>query len=524
MKKLFQDFFASDDTLVKDVIYLFADELGKVEKEPERRVLRTFYDTFDWRLHLAGYSLARGNRPASGYCELRKLGAGELILRAPQSDGRFFWEFPPGPLRDLLSEHIGIRGLLPVVKLCGQVQQCCIRDKRGKIVLGISRELFAACPLKGDAQFGLKPRLRFEGVRGYDDALNLALSIANRFSLVRAQENILDEALGTIGLSVEKYQPKPTIPLDPKMPAIAAMSAILLHLLQVMRTNLPGTTLDLDSEFLHDFRVAVRRTRSALGQLKGIFPESSIAPFREGFKWLGGITGPTRDLDVYLLKFPDYCRQLPESTRPDLKPLQEFLHNRQLREQKILAAHLQSSRLRALLDDWEKYLETFPDPGNLPPAANLPIGELASAKIHKTGEKFIRQGKAIGNHSPVESLHQLRITGKKLRYLLEFFQTLYSPKPMARLVKEMKKMQDFLGDFQDLAVQQRHLRRFGDNMKNEGDVPAATLLAMGRLMEDLARRQHAMRLDFCDRFREFSEGEAGRLFDQLFNPPQETST
>ena len=42
--------------------------------------------------------------------------------------------------------------------------------------------------------------------------------------------------------------------------------------LQTLRINEDGVRKDLDSEFLHDFRVAVRRTRSALSQIKGVFP------------------------------------------------------------------------------------------------------------------------------------------------------------------------------------------------------------------------------------------------------------
>ena len=51
--------------------------------------------------------------------------------------------------------------------------------------------------------------------------------------------------------------------------------------------NKPGILADHDTEFLHDFRVACRRTRSALTQLKGILPASVAAPFNAEFKWPG---------------------------------------------------------------------------------------------------------------------------------------------------------------------------------------------------------------------------------------------
>ena len=48
------------------------------------------------------------------------------------------------------------------------------------------------------------------------------------------------------------------------MPAGAAAAAILLRLLDTIDANVAGVLADTDTEFLHDLRVSVRRTRSAL--------------------------------------------------------------------------------------------------------------------------------------------------------------------------------------------------------------------------------------------------------------------
>ena len=57
------------------------------------------------------------------------------------------------------------------------------------------------------------------------------------------------------------------------MRADIAAKYIFSHLLKTMKDNEPGTIADTDSEFLHDFRVAVRRTRAGLSQLKGVLPD-----------------------------------------------------------------------------------------------------------------------------------------------------------------------------------------------------------------------------------------------------------
>ncbi len=518
MEKYSREFVVVDDSVVANVLSALRGELGAVEEKPEHRPRRVYYDTFDWRLHRAGYSLAVEPKPAPGQSELRKLVNRRLVLRTPWAVSGFAWENSPGPLRDFLNDNIGIRALLPLIEVHGRVRSYSIRDKRGKVLLEVIRELTTAVPLDNDSVFEMKPRLRLEGIRGYDNALQRALQVVERGGLPEADGDVLDEALSAVGLTVEKYQPKPTLLLNHDMPTIQALSTILLHLRYVLEQNLHGTVEDLDSEFLHDFRVAVRRTRSALALIKGVFPKATIRTFRDEFKWLGGISGPTRDLDVYLLKFPEYCRRLPETIRPDLEPFRDFVERHQAREQKTLARHLQSPRLGKLLVAWQEFLESSPEHEHLPPSAAMPIGDLARGKIWKTYRKFIREGEVIGADSPDEAIHRLRITGKKLRYLLEFFQTLFPRKPMLQLVKAMKMMQDFLGDFQDLTVQQQQLHDFSEQMKQEKDVPAPSLLAMGRLVEDMARRQQVMRLEFRDHFEAFNRGEHSRLFERLFAP------
>ena len=86
--------------------------------------------------------------------------------------------------------------------------------------------------------------------------------------------------------------------------------------------NFAGTLEDVDSEFLHDLRVAVRRTRSLQRQFKAIYPER-LAHFREEFKRIQAITGDLRDLDVYLLDLPALKASLPAQMQRRPRPAQD---------------------------------------------------------------------------------------------------------------------------------------------------------------------------------------------------------
>ncbi|WP_261341378.1 CHAD domain-containing protein [Candidatus Thiodictyon syntrophicum] len=116
---------------------------------------------------------------------------------------------------------------------------------------------------------------------------------------------------------------------------------------------------DLDCEFLHDLRVATRRTRSALGQIRGVFPAPLAAHFKAEFAWLQEVTGPVRDLDVYLLEFDAYQRALPPALRPDLEPLRTMIEQLKVlldnlggfQDRAVQAAHLRDLAQRMRDED-----------------------------------------------------------------------------------------------------------------------------------------------------------------------------
>ena len=86
--------------------------------------------------------------------------------------------------------------------------------------------------------------------------------------------------------------------------------AILLQQLDTLEANVDGVLRDIDTEFLHDLRVAVRRTRTALKLLGDVLPGELTLRFASEFRWLGDTTTPLRDLDVYLLALPSMAARL----------------------------------------------------------------------------------------------------------------------------------------------------------------------------------------------------------------------
>jgi CHAD domain-containing protein len=128
----------------------------------------------------------------------------------------------------------------------------------------------------------------------------------------------------------------------------------------------------------------------------------------------------------------------------------------------------------------------------------------------------MRRGHAIGAGSPASDLHELRIACKKLRYLMEFFRSLYPAEAIGQLVRALKTFQDTLGEFQDLEVQQQQLRGFERAMAREARLPRKTREAIELLVKGLGDRQDGVRRAFRERFAEFSGLETRESFRRLF--------
>ena len=216
------------------------------------------------------------------------------------------------------------------------------------------------------------------------------------------------------------------------------------------------------------------------------------------------------------MNFDHYKASIPITIRDDLNPFKEFLQKQQKQAHKQLIQALDSVDFRQLMDDWNEFL-VAPVPEQ-PSADNarLPIERLANRRIRRVYRRILKEGRAITPESPAEARHELRKQCKKLRYLMEFFQSLFPKEQIKRLIKILKGLQDNLGEYQDLAVQEHSLKDFSKQMMVAAGVPAETLLAMGILVQDLDKRRRRARDAFSSRFAEFETREHQAMFRTLF--------
>ena len=484
---------------------------------------RTWLDTFDWRLYRAGLMLE---------FEQARRGGRLLLSRAdgtPQAEQpvtgwpprRPALDLPPGPVRDRIMVLIRPRALLPIVRASSTVSVTRLLNADGKTVARLVAEHItvtavaasptAAGPTAAGTTAELPLRLAITEVRGYPgQARRASTLLAGVPGVSSASQSVFTAALTALGRHPADYTSGVDAEITASMPASVAVARLLLRLLDTLEQNVDGVLRDIDTEFLHDLRVAVRRSRSAIKLLGEVLPADLARHYAAEFKWLGDLTTPTRDLDVHLLGFGSMTAQLIAASPADLEPFRAFLVRRRAREFRRLAAALRGPRFRAITDDWRKVLLEIRDAGASRRRRREPTAaELALRTTERAFRRIAAHGAAITADSPPESLHDLRKRAKELRYLLEFFASLHDPVAYRKVVGELKSLQDCLGDFQDSQVQREEIHTLADAMLAERAAPAATLLAMGEIAAKLTLSQAEARADFARRFARFA-GPAGQ--------------
>jgi CHAD domain-containing protein len=483
-----------------------------VRQQPETVSYRIFYDTVDWLLYNNGSALEMIEDELSHRIYWRADKNAQLriqlgINQVPQLAS----ELPQCEFRKQLSAVISVRELTPRIKVKIKRIPLLVLGKNGKVVVRMNLDENWFYPDKVRAGRLLTKRLTVKPVKGYAEAFQHVEGFVRLMELRVAQDNLMKLALAESGSSTVEHSTKLNLHLDPEMTAEKALKEILLRLLEIMQRNTAGSIKGKDIEFMHDYRVSIRKTRSALALIKNVLPRDRIRQYNKFFSSLGKLTNPVRDLDVFLLKLGDYQHKLANSKQEQLQPLRQYLMDKRSVAQKEYVETVTSSSYRQTVKEWREYLES-PEPVN-PPLENTQksVHRLADELIWNTYQLALEEGNAITEDTEAEALHELRKTCKKLRYLMEFFQSLYPAKKIKELIKALKELQDNLGDFNDYHV---HIGILKDFKKSSSNEDAAK--AVKKLIKTLKQKQHSTRNSFAERFRTFSLQDNQDEFRGLF--------
>jgi CHAD domain-containing protein len=482
------------EPLELDTVVSALERAFRVAVGPRTTVRRTRLDTFDRRLAAAGLVLEQRVTGADRRLVLTHADGGTVV--AAQTTAV---EWPAlsdaldeSPVRAAVAPVTDIRALMVQDEQQRRMRRLELRNDDDKLVVRVAVEIpVAGPPVAEPAPATTVTTVAVEALRGY-------AADGRRAGRLLASLGLREAG---VPLVVEAPAPEPTVDrADRAAPAALLLVDELGDFLTAMQQNLPGLLDDVDTEFLHDFRVAVRRSRATLKLGRSVLPEAWRATWEPAFKWLGDLTTPVRDLDVYVLELPQLSGWLVGADAADLAPFVTHLRRRRAIARRTLVRGLRSARYRSLVASFEQVLaEVAAAPQ---PRRALTAGELADKQIRRTSNRVIELGRAITAASPAEDLHTLRKRAKELRYAIEVFEPVIDPADRKRAIADLKGLQDVLGRFQDSEVQRQSLRGFAQEMIASGSA-ADAVLAMGELVGHLDAEQDRARAEFEAAFARF---------------------
>ena len=256
-----------------------------------------------------------------------------------------------------------------------------------------------------------------------------------------------------------------------------------------------------EPEAIHQMRIAARRLRVALKVFGQMLPGDTAERFEREFQWLGRSLGDLRDLDVQTENFRVYQQTIDAGDSQELGGYELHLRRARAEARDSLHAVFAASRYATLMTSFAEVLEGAPSAAALRRWRSYRIGDGIKKILRKSVRRVRRAGRKIGNDTPAEHLHRLRIRAKRLRYELEFFREIYPS--LDKTAKATKHLQDVLGEHQDACTAAARLTAYARSIRPRGSRSQAVPGAFGVLLQQERQKAEAMRLAFPAEWRRF---------------------
>lgn len=242
----------------------------------------------------------------------------------------------------------------------------------------------------------------------------------------------------------------------PKAPNLDKVSlgqripGLLSHRYRLVRALEPGVIAGLDPEFLHQYRVNLRRSR-AIGE--SVLATTEVPGMKKGLKRLkrrAQATSDLRDLDVFLESLSQAPPPLTDRLRRDFT---DWLSAQAQERHALLCRQLAAPDYAEDMRCWEDFLASK--------GLRKALRGLKPARIEAVLDERIALHNgdlaALSADSDDAAFHELRKTVKRIRYLAEL-----DPDRHRDFLAGLKRRQTLLGDLQDLCTRQAWIHAFID--------------------------------------------------------------
>jgi len=388
----------------------------------------TYFDTPDRHIQAAGMTLRL--RDAGGVVtQTVKQGLGPVRteVEAIQPDGQLDLSWPI--LKDRFGSHI-LRDLGPIFTVTFDRQICLVRSGNSEIELAFDLGLVSAGGLSApvrELELELKsgdPRDLFRLAETLSEAAPLWLSLQQKAARgYRLASGLAeDQALGARPVRLERGM---RLKVAWQQVATAALGQVLTNAALLRNGGGP--------EALHQFRVGLRRFKASRAIFRKALKTGPDLPMPEVFDALATLCGQARDLDVLMDQ---------GDPPPALVAAQATAHVR-------VRQAVSSPEFRALSLGLAEGLvcTDLSDPAT----DDHGVRHHARRILTRRRRRLEAVGEDITDLDDA-ARHELRIAAKTLRYGAEGFAGLFGEPVSQRYIRNLTRLQDALGDLNDLAT------------------------------------------------------------------------
>jgi CHAD domain-containing protein len=246
-----------------------------------------------------------------------------------------------------------------------------------------------------------------------------------------------------------------------------------------------------EAEGIHRLRTTTRRLRSELRAFRDLLDPEWIGSLEGEMKWLAGLLGDVRDLDVLTARFHKAAAAEDGSEPPELAPLFDDLAARHVRASRELRRALKEERYRNLLAAFQHAI----DHPSLAASICTPCRTALPPLAARAWRRLKKCGGSLRPSDPDEAFHEVRKRAKRARYTAEMVAPVLfgaAAKGARRFIRGTTRIQDVLGEHQDAVVAGRELDTL---IERHADNPSFTLAAR-RLLDGQARAARDAREEF----------------------------
>ncbi|MGE0723847.1 MAG: CHAD domain-containing protein [Alphaproteobacteria bacterium] len=456
--------FAAGSPISDEVVPAVMTAAGLAPDPPvERHVRATFWDTGDGRLAAAG-----GLMETSGRATRLGLQVGPLRRRVWTVGGL---GRPPTmqafAAARQFPDELRAAALAPTLSSDGRARTWSAG--RGGVAVSLETTDWS----RGEARVAEELLTIEAAPRAGAAAVDLAVALAPALALRLLPAPAEARAAARIAGMRAPPLRVPIPALDASASAIDGLRAIGQASLHQMLGNLAAVTETDTADGVHQFRVALRRLRSALRLFRKLLAKPERKALGDGLRWLSQLFADAREWDVLI---DETLKPLAaEVDDGALAPLLLAAEGRRTLAYASLRTALAGPEPTRVLLQVARWFEIGAVPvrdGRGPPA----LGGFARRALRQA-RKRLRERHETAAAASVEEWHELRILAKQARYATDAFRSLYPRRAVRPYLDALVALQDCLGGINDAAVARRMVADLAGDAPDPGMATAAALVS-----------------------------------------------